>query len=144
MKEFSGLSNIKIGWNDYQGVIHNTYHGGHIENYHHFICSIPEDVEKHFVLPNFTSPMTGTLRKVLENDMAPRDNISLNGLGMTKVKSIGLSMILKTVMEVAQYYTVFSYGPPIPHNNVNPQVIKIVAQPGMKPAPKFVLTGHSK
>ena len=40
------------GWKDYQGLIHNTYHGGHIETDHIFICSIPEDVEKRFELPS--------------------------------------------------------------------------------------------
>ena len=43
-----------------------------------------------------------------------------------------------------QYYNVFKYGPPIPQRYVNPQDIIIVARPGMNPAPKFVLPGHSK
>ena len=41
------------------------------------------------------------------------DKIPLNGLGTTKGKAGGLSMMLKTGMEVAQYYTVFKY---VPHN----------------------------
>ena len=49
-----------------------------------------EDVAKHF------SPVKGTLREVLYNDTTPRDIIYLNGLGMTKAKSGGASMMLKT------------------------------------------------
>ena len=76
--------------------------------------------------------------------MGPGDEISLNGLGMTKVKSGGLYIILRKGMEVAQYYTVFNYGPPIPHKDLKSQVRTIVAQPGMKPAPKIILPGYSK
>ena len=85
LTEFSGSSNIQISWKDYQGIIHNTYHGGNIENDHHVICSMPEDVAKHFALPNFTTPMPGTLREVLDSDIATRDKIALNGLGIKKV-----------------------------------------------------------
>ena len=46
--------------------------------------------------------MPGFLREVLENEIAPREKISLNGLGITKVKTGGLSMMLKTGLEVAQ------------------------------------------
>ena len=52
--------------------------------------------------------------EVLENETTPIDKISLNGLGMIKGKSRGASMMLKTGMEVDQYYIVFDYGPPRP------------------------------
>ena len=52
--------------------------------------------------------------EALENDTTTRDKISLNWLGIKKSKSGGASMMLKTVMEVAQDYTVFKYKPPIP------------------------------
>ena len=86
VKEVPVISSIQIGWKDYQGVIHNTYHCGNIEIDHHVICSMPEDVEKHFATPNLNTPMSETLRKVLCNSISQRDKISLNGLGMKKVK----------------------------------------------------------
>ena len=55
-----------------------------------------------------------------------------------------LYMILKTVMEVDQYYTVFNYGPPSPYKDLNPQGRTILDQPGMNPEPKLVIPGHSK
>ena len=76
---------------------------------------IPEDIAEHFALTNNTTPVIGTLREVLDNDTKPIDKIYLNGLGTTEGKSGGASIMLKTGMEVAQYYTVFNYGPPIPH-----------------------------
>ena len=60
-----------------------------------------EDVVKHFALPNFTTPMPGMLMEVLDNDITPRDKITLNRLGMKKGKAVGLSKMLKTGMEVA-------------------------------------------
>ena len=47
-------------------------------------------------------------------------------------------MMLKTGMEVAQYYTVFNYIPPSPNNDLKYQVITIVDKPGMKLAPLFL------
>ena len=67
---------------------------------------MPEDVEKHFGFLNFATPVTGTLRGVLDNYTTLRDKISLNGLGMKKGKSIDASIILKTGMKVAQDYNV--------------------------------------
>ena len=32
---------------------------------------MPEDMEKQFAFPNFTTPVAGTLREVLENDTTP-------------------------------------------------------------------------
>ena len=63
---------------------------------------------------------------------------------MTKVKSGGAYMMLKTRMEVAQYYAVFNYGPPRPHKYLRSQDRTTVDRPGMKPAPKMVPPGHSK
>ena len=99
---------------------------------------------KHFVLPNFSTPVSGTLSKLLENDNTPRCKISLNGLGMKKAKSGGTSMMLKTGMELAQDYTIFNYVLPIPQKDLKSQDRTIVAGPGMNPAPKFVLPGHNK
>ena len=55
-----------------------------------------EDVAKQSVLTNFNTPMPGTLKEVLNNDISPREKISLNGLGMTKGKYRGLYMMLRT------------------------------------------------
>ena len=95
VKDFYGSRNIQIGWKYYQGVIHNTYYGGHIETDHHIICLILEYVIKHFTLHNFDTPVPGMLRGVLGNDTKTRDKISLNGLGMKKVKSRGTYVITK-------------------------------------------------
>ena len=53
-------------------------------------------------------------------------------------------MFLITVMEVDQNYTVFNYGPPTPHKELNYQGIIIVAKPGMKPAQKYQDTEKRK
>ena len=105
---------------------------------------MPEDVAKHLSLPNFTTPIPGTLRGVLDNDITPRYNISLNGLGIKKVKSGGLSLMLKTVMEVSQDCTIFNYVPPSSHEYLKYQGRTIVAQSVIKPVPKTFLPGHSK
>ena len=82
--------------------------------------------------------------EVIENGNTPRDKISLNGLGMKKVKCVNESMMLKRGMEVDQYYTVFNYGPRRPHKDLNYQDRTIMDQPGINTAPKFVLPGHRK
>ena len=56
---------------------------------------------------NFATPVSGTLREVLDINTTTREKSHLNGLG----ESGGVSMMLKTVIEVAQDYTVFNYGP---------------------------------
>ena len=99
---------------------------------------------KHFTFPNFATSVPGKLRWVLENDTKLRDKMSLDGLVMTKFKSGGTSMMLKTVMEVAQDYTVFDYSPPRPQRDLKYKDISIVADPGMKSAPNFFLPGHRK
>ena len=53
------------------------------------------------MLPKFTVSGPGTLMRVMENDTTTRDKISLNRLEVTKCQSISVSVILKTVMEVA-------------------------------------------
>ena len=68
---------------------------------------MPEDAEKQISFPNFPAPVSDTLREVIVSDTTTRDKISINGLGVTIFKSGGVSMMLKTVMEVAQDYTVF-------------------------------------
>ena len=98
----------------------------------------------HFSFPNFTTPIPETLMEVLDNGISPRYKISLNGLVITKVKAGGLSMMLKTGLEVAQDYNVSNYRPPIPQKYLNLQDRTIVARPGIKPSPKYFLPGHSK
>ena len=99
---------------------------------------MPEYVAKQFTFPNFATPVPGTLREVLDNDTTTREKSYLNGLGMIKVESGCVSMMLKTD------YTFFKDGPPIPQKYLNTQDRIIVVRPGMKPAPKFVLAGHIK
>ena len=105
---------------------------------------MPEDGTKHFVLPNFTTPVPWTLRVVLHYDIKPRNKFSLNGLGMKKIKYRGVSIMLITGMKVAQCYTVFNHGIPRPHKEINYQGRKIVPHPGMNTAPELLLSGHSK
>ena len=45
-------------------------------------------------------------------------------------------MMLKTVMEVAQDYTVFDYGPRIPQKDVKSKDRTILAGPGVNPETK--------
>ena len=59
-------------------------------------------MENHFVLPNLTTPVPGTLREVLDKNTKTREKIHPNGLGMKKGESGGISMMTKTGMEVSQ------------------------------------------
>ena len=61
-EEFSQSSNIQIVWKEYQGGIHRTYHGVHIETYHQVIGSMPECLAIHILLPNFTASGPGMLK----------------------------------------------------------------------------------
>ena len=45
---------------------------------------------------------------------------------------------------MTQDYTVLNYGPPSPHEYLNPQVRTMVSQPGMKPEQNLFLTRNSK
>ena len=63
---------------------------------------------------------------------------------MKKGESVGVSMILKTGMEVYQYYTVFNYRPPRPHKYLKSQDRTIMAGPGVKLAPIFFSQGTLK
>ena len=99
---------------------------------------------EHFFSPTFTTLVPGSLRKVLYNYTTTRDKIYLNGLGMTKGESGGFYMMMIKGMEVAQYYTVFNYGPPITQKCLKPQDRTIVSLPGMKLVPEFFLPGNSK
>ena len=80
---------------------------------------MPEYFVKHFELPKFTTPVSGMLKKVNKNVMKTGDKIPLHGLGTTKVKSGGVSMMLKTGTEMAQYYTVFNYITPRTQKDIN-------------------------
>ena len=53
-------------------------------------------------------------------------------------------MMPKTGMEVAQYYFVLNYRPPIPQKYLKPQDRTILVRPGIKAASKFILPGHRK
>ena len=53
-------------------------------------------------------------------------------------------MMMKKGIEADQDDTVLNYRTPIPQRQLKYQVRTIVAQPGMKPAPKCVLPGNSK
>ena len=68
---------------------------------------MPEDIKINFAFPKFTFPVSGMLREIVDNYITTRDKIYLNGLEMKKIKYGGVYMMLKTEMEVAQYYTVF-------------------------------------
>ena len=105
---------------------------------------MPEEVAKHFVFPNFTPPVTATLREILDNNNTTRDNSYPNGLNDTKGESRGVSMMLKTGMEAPQYYTVFNYGTHRQYKYLNPQDRTILARPGIKPSPTCFLPGNSK
>ena len=85
---------------------------------------MPEDVANHFVFTYFATPVPGKLREFLDNDTTTRDKSYLNGLEITKGESEGLSMIIKTGMEVSQDCTVFNYGPPRPQKDLKPQYVK--------------------
>ena len=86
--------------------------------------------------------MPETPKEALDNNIAPKYKIYLNGLGMKKVKAGGVSTMLKIGMEAAQDYTNFNYGPPSLQKDLKFQVRKIVSQPGINPAPEFVLPGN--
>ena len=101
---------------------------------------MPEEMSNHFAFPDFATPVSGTLREVLDNDTTTREKSYLNGLVMKKV----VSMMLKIGMEVAQYYTVFNFVLPSPQKYLNAQDITTVAGPGMKPAPKTFSQGTTK
>ena len=68
-------------------------------------------MEEYFAFPHFFTPVSGALGEVLDNETTTIDNIHLNGLRMTKVEFGGVSTVMKTLMEVAQYYTVLNYVP---------------------------------
>ena len=96
-----------------------------------------EEVAKHFAFHNLTTPVTGTLREVLDNYTTPIYNIFLNGLGIKKCKSGGASMMMKTGMEVYQDYTVFNYGLPRPQKDLKSQDITMISRPWNQLAQQF-------
>ena len=57
---------------------------------------------------------------------------------MTKGEYVRVAMMLKTGTKVTQYYSIFRYGRPIPHNRVKYQYRTIVEDTGVNLAPKFV------
>ena len=107
MKAFFGVGTYK-GWKDCNRVTHNIYHVGYIEIYHHVILSIPEDSANNFAFLYFTALGPEVFIRFLDNDTTKRYKMYLNRLGLIKVESGGVNMMLKTGMEVAQYYTIFN------------------------------------
>ena len=85
-----------------------------------------------------------TLRYFLENGTTTRDKTPLKDLGATKGESRGVAMMPKTRLKVEQDYSVFNYGPPRPHKNVNCQYINIAPGTEVNLETKFVLPGKSK
>ena len=63
------------------------------------------------MLPTFTSPVSGTLRDILDNKTTTIDKKTLKGLGATKGEYGGVAVMLEKRMKVAQHYTVFKYNP---------------------------------
>ena len=98
-----------------------------------------EEVSKNIALLKFTAPATGMLRKFIGNDTTTINKFSRAGLGVKKGKCRGVSMMLKTEIEVAQDYTFSNYIPPIPQKYIKSQYRKIVAGTGVHLAPKLVL-----
>ena len=82
---------------------------------------IPEDVVNQFSFLKFTTPGSMTIREVFDNYTKTGDIITLKRLGVNFFKSRSVTIILQIGVKVSQYYTVFKYGHPRPHNNVNSQ-----------------------
>ena len=97
--ELKYLSRLRThkGWKYYQGVVHNTYHSGNIETYHHVMFLMTEEIENQIVFSAFTDPGPVTLRGVMENDTTTRDKISFNWLILKKDEFGSVSMMLKEI-----------------------------------------------
>ena len=80
--------------------------------------------------------MAGILRKVIGNNTTTIYKFSLAGLGVKKGKCRGVSMMLKTEIEVAQDYTFSNYRPPIPQKYIKSQYRTIVSATGVNLVPK--------
>ena len=70
--------------------------------------------------------------------------MSLNGLKVTKGQSISVFVMLKTGMEVAEYYTAFNYRPLISQKEAKYKDSTIAVGPGVKLAIIFVNPGNDK
>ena len=55
-------------------------------------------LQKHFAFPKFTTPMTGTLKEIVDNYTTINSKISLNGLGLIKGLPASVFMVLSTGM----------------------------------------------
>ena len=97
LKYFSGIVTYKR-CNYFQGVIYNTYHGGHVETGHHVILLMPEDVSNYSMFPNFTPPGLGTFKGVIYNDTTDRDKMPPNGLWLMKGAPETLFMMFKPLI----------------------------------------------
>ena len=97
---------------------------------------MPKYFTNHFLLPKFTAPLSRTLMGILYNDTKIRDKKSQSIRG-EKGESRCVAMMLKTGIKMANYYTVFNYGPLIPQKNIKSQDITIVAGKGNNLAPNL-------
>ena len=79
------------------------------------------------------------MRGVLKNDTTTRDQIPLNGFGVTKGESGSVSIIIKIGMEMSEYYTYFNYIPTIPHTCVKLKDKSVAVGPRVNPEPTFML-----
>ena len=135
-------STIHRGMKDYRGVIHNTYRDGNIETDHHIIFSMIDEVAKNFVFHKFTNPCPGNLMQGMDNNTTTRDIMSLNGLGITQVEAVSVSMMIKILMEVAEDCNVLIIGPPRPQKGVKSKYRTKSTNIGVKLAPTFVIPGE--
>ena len=72
--------------------------------------------------------------EVIDNNTTTRDKMSLNELGVLKVQSISVSIIIKTGMEVEEDCIVFNHGSPRTQEEVKPKDRRKI----------FVLPGKNK
>ena len=100
------------------------------------MCLMLEDADKYFSFPNYTTPVSGTLKEVPENDITTRYKISLNDFVITKDESGGVYTIFK--LEWKWLDTIlFQLHTQRPHKYANPQDRTIVAGTGVNPAHFF-------
>ena len=102
-------------------MIHNTYHGRHIETDNQVIFLITEGLANYFLFPRFNASGPGTLKGVIDNDTTTRYNIFPQWVRDKKRKTRRAVYDAETEIEVAQYYTVLKYRPPRPHKDLKSQ-----------------------
>ena len=131
MKEFSGNSTYE-GWKYGNRVIHNTDHGGHIENSHHSIYLMKEDIANRYEISKSNTPDQFILKEFLDNNNTTRDKMYLIELGATKDQSIRVSMMLQTGIEVVKDSIVFNFLPQDHRNTLIPKKEKRLKVKGVR------------